>query len=198
LDDEDVHLHREAVNGSVDAFSQLVRRHQGRVRAFISGFVRQADVIDDLAQDVFFAAYRSLATYNGECALSTWLLGIARNRAMNYLRREASRRAQEAGELRSLLAGWRAEQLEQQEKAPEECTRELSALDECIKSLPENSSRILAEFYYENRSSKAIAQELGKSESSVRMTLLRIRQQLRACVDRRLHIAGAESEPAAH
>ena len=199
LDEDDIKLHRQALEGSVEAFSRIVRLHQGRVRAYISGFVRKPDVIDDLAQDVFFAAYRSLASYNGNSALSTWLLGIARHRAINHLRKEASRQAQESGELRAVLCEWRAEAAEAQSE-PESGGRELSALDDCIKTLPENSSRILARFYYENWTSKKIAEELGKSESSIRMSLLRIRQQLRACVDRRLQfppLPGTVARPAA-
>jgi RNA polymerase sigma-70 factor, ECF subfamily len=198
LDDEDVILHKEALAGSVDAFAKLVRRHQGRVRAYISGFVRRADVIDDLAQDVFFAAYRSLASYNGQCAVSTWFLGIARHRAINHLRKEASRHAQESSELRGVLTGWRAEQAEHQNAGSPEDGQEHSALNECIKSLPPSSSRLLAEFYFENRSSRTIAQEQGKSESSVRMTLLRIRQQLRTCVSKRINMQDTNNGSAAY
>jgi RNA polymerase sigma-70 factor (ECF subfamily) len=182
--DEETRALRDAQQGSVEAFSTLVRLNQGRVRAYIGRFVRQQDIVDDLAQDVFFAAYKSLNTYDGRCALSTWLLGIARHRALNHLRNEASRQAHESGRFRAVMDEWRVESAE---ALPDDSAdTEHRALAECITGLPENSSKLLAEYYYNNRTSGDIAKELGKSESSIRMTLLRIRQSLRACVERKL------------
>lgn len=71
------------------AFSELVRRHQSSVRGFLRRLTRGREALaDDLAQETFIEAYRSLARYRGSSAFSTWLMGIACNRWRNDRRRE--------------------------------------------------------------------------------------------------------------
>ncbi|RPH39114.1 MAG: RNA polymerase sigma factor, partial [Planctomycetota bacterium] len=54
---EEADLIAKAQRGSTEAFSGLVLLHQSRVRAFVSRFVREDDVADDLAQEVFIIAF---------------------------------------------------------------------------------------------------------------------------------------------
>lgn len=70
------------------AFGLLVQRHQSAVRQFLR-HLTQGDVAlaDDLAQDTFVHAWRSLARFHGGSAFSTWLLGIAHNQWRNARRR---------------------------------------------------------------------------------------------------------------
>lgn len=71
------------------AFSELVRRHQSTVRAFLRRLSGgQQALADDLAQETFLEAYRNLAKFRGGSAFATWLLGIAYNRFRNSRRRE--------------------------------------------------------------------------------------------------------------
>lgn len=71
------------------AFGQLVQRHQSAVRHFLRHLTRgDAALADDLAQETFVTAWRSLARFDGSAAFSTWLLGIAHNHWRNARRRE--------------------------------------------------------------------------------------------------------------
>jgi RNA polymerase sigma-70 factor (ECF subfamily) len=116
--------------------------------------------------------------------LSVWLIGIARHWALRYLRDEGRRRARS---LAAALAAWKEEQI--QSDAP--IDDEVEALKACMQSLPEESARIITEHYYKGQSAVSIARALGKKESAVRMTLLRIRQALRKCVEGKLAAEGA-------
>src|SRR6185503_7133146 len=98
--------------GSRDAFTQLVRLHQSKVRCYLGRFVRGADVVDDLAQETFIAAYRSLAAYRQQSTLGLWLLGIARNLALKHLRDEQRRRTQEADTFEAAFSKWAQERME--------------------------------------------------------------------------------------
>lgn len=69
------------------AFGQLVHRHQSAVRHFLRHLSGDAALADELAQETFLSAYRSLRLFRHECAFSTWLLGIARNHWRNAARR---------------------------------------------------------------------------------------------------------------
>ena len=71
------------------AFGELVRRHQSAVRNFTRNLTDgDAALADDLAQETFIQAYRSLSRFRGESAFPTWLLGIAHNRWRNARRQQ--------------------------------------------------------------------------------------------------------------
>ncbi len=71
------------------AFGELVRRHQGAVRHFLRHLTGgDAMLADDLAQDTFLQAWRSLGRFDGRSTFSTWLLGIAHNHWRNARRKQ--------------------------------------------------------------------------------------------------------------
>jgi RNA polymerase sigma factor (sigma-70 family) len=71
------------------AFGELVRNHQSAVRQFLRHLTRgDAALADDLAQETFVTAWRTLARFHGGSAFATWLLGIAHNHWRNARRRE--------------------------------------------------------------------------------------------------------------
>jgi len=82
--------------GSREAFTNLLRIHQSRIRSYLGRFVRDRDVVDDLAQETFLSTYQSLSTYREEVPFRMWMLGIARHRVLRYLRELQRRRAHES------------------------------------------------------------------------------------------------------
>ncbi|HYF48278.1 MAG TPA: sigma-70 family RNA polymerase sigma factor [Planctomycetota bacterium] len=183
--DDEAKLIEQARTRSIEAFSKLVLLHQGRIRAYLGRYVRSQDAVDDLAQEVFLAAYRSLDTYGGDSPFGLWLLGIARNRALAFLRDDLRRRSRESGRFESVLADMRSKQLDAEAEVVHSAN-EISALEHCVKNLPANSAQLISEYYFNARSSSELAKMLGRKESAVRMTLLRIRHALRACIQERL------------
>jgi RNA polymerase sigma-70 factor (ECF subfamily) len=190
--DDPAELLEGSKEGSPQAFSRIVRHYQSRVRAYLGRYVRDANVVEDLAQDTFIRAYRGLSQYRGDSNLGVWLLGIARNLALMHLREEARRRDRETGLLRPALAGWLAESLGREEDDGEH-ERALSALEECLHGLPDASSALVDGYYFKGRSASEMARETGKKESAVWMTLLRIRDALRRCI--RVRTGAAEANP---
>lgn len=170
--------------GCEEAFTELVRLHQGAVRAYLGRHARERELVDDLAQEVFVAAYRGLSGYGGESALRLWLLGIARNQWRLYLRGEIRRRERQDKRLALELARWRSARVA--EEQPEQVERELSALERCLAGLPARSRELVEAHYFDGLAAAEIARRTGRKPSAVRMTLLRVRQRLRGCVERRL------------
>jgi RNA polymerase sigma-70 factor (ECF subfamily) len=85
---DDLAVIRRILDGDVDSFRVLVERYQGPLRCFIRNLVSDTHEGEDLAQDVFLAAFRNLASYDPRRAgFGTWLLTIARNRCLNALAR---------------------------------------------------------------------------------------------------------------
>ncbi|HZD54966.1 MAG TPA: sigma-70 family RNA polymerase sigma factor [Candidatus Aquicultoraceae bacterium] len=81
--------------GKPGAFDAIVRAHQDRVYAFCARMLSDREDALDTAQEVFLSAYRNLAAFRGEAALSTWLLRIAANRCLNRIRQRGARSARE-------------------------------------------------------------------------------------------------------
>lgn len=178
--EHELELVRQAKAGSADAFRALVRRHQAQVHAFLGRYIARLDTVEDLAQETFLKAYRHLEAYRGESGFRIWLLGIAKNEALMHLRAERSRRSREAVSYEATVQGWLAERGET--GSVEDQERELRALETCLKGLAPESAGLIDAFYYRGQTAADLARTTGKREGTVRMTLLRIREALRQCV----------------
>ena len=186
---EEADLIDRAREGSTEAFTRLVQLHQARVRAFVSRFVREDDVADDLAQEVFLRAFRALKDWRPEGAFASWLFVLARNRALEHLRSERRRRARESSAYRLALSRWDQERLDAMEGREESEGRRMEALSECLRSLPSHSASLVREVYFERRGPAEVARDLGRGQGVLRVTLLRIRQALRRCLEGRLALS---------
>ncbi|HEX2709955.1 MAG TPA: sigma-70 family RNA polymerase sigma factor, partial [Candidatus Deferrimicrobium sp.] len=82
--------------GAPGAFEAIVQAHQNRVYSFCARMLSDREDALDAAQEVFLSAWRNLAAFRGEAALSTWLLRIAANRCLNRIRRRNSLSEHEA------------------------------------------------------------------------------------------------------
>ena len=84
--DEDAALAERAAAGDLDAFEQLVSRHQAVV-ARVAWRLVGSDDAEDVSQDAFLRAFHRLPTFRGQSTFRSWLLRIAHNAALDHLRR---------------------------------------------------------------------------------------------------------------
>ena len=83
--DSDLALVRRVMIGDYAAFDLLVLKYQSRVIAISIKYVKDVQLAEDIAQESFFKAYKSIGTFREESAFYTWLYRIAANTAINYL-----------------------------------------------------------------------------------------------------------------
>ncbi|MEY4750632.1 MAG: hypothetical protein RIQ60_2846 [Pseudomonadota bacterium] len=83
--DIDAALIARAQSGDVQAFEMLVVKYQRRIERLVGRFVRDSDLVQDIAQETFIRAYRALAQFRGDSAFYTWLYRIAVNTAKKTL-----------------------------------------------------------------------------------------------------------------
>jgi RNA polymerase sigma-70 factor, ECF subfamily len=83
--DTDLMLVERTVAGDQRAFELLVLKYQRRIERLIGRMVRDADLVEDIAQETFIRAYRALAQFRGEAQFYTWLYRIAVNTAKKAL-----------------------------------------------------------------------------------------------------------------
>lgn len=72
--------------GDEDAFDALVERHRRRIYSLVCRLASPAEA-DDLAQEVFIAAYKALPNFRGDSAFSTWIYRIAVHVCSHHLRK---------------------------------------------------------------------------------------------------------------
>jgi len=187
---EEAGLVQQAATGSREAFALLVRLHQAAVRWCLVRYVRDPATADDLAQEVFLAAYQNLSACRSAGSLRGWLMGIARNMAMQHVRTESRRRARERGSLSTQLAQWRIEQWEQDPQDGLDHERQFETLRHCLEHLAPESRRVVEEHYFQRQTVESIAQRQGRGAGAVRMMLLRIRKTLGECLRQNLRQQG--------
>ncbi len=178
------HLVQRAKDGCSDAFAALVQKYQLDIRAFLRRRIPDASVADDLAQDVFLTAVRNISQLVDHESVKSWLLAIARNKSVDYLRRMARQKSTSADELETLLA---KDSLTRIDSADSLRHGELvAALKQCISQLKPNAKKIVDQFYFDNKTAEQVATESQLTGSAIRMSLLRIRKGLAKCIRLRM------------
>lgn len=76
----------EVIKGNTKAFEPLVQRYQTLVASVILRMVQDPEAVRDLTQECFVKAYRNIKSYQLDKSFKTWLLTIANNGAIDYLR----------------------------------------------------------------------------------------------------------------
>jgi RNA polymerase sigma-70 factor (ECF subfamily) len=83
--DSDMLLVERTLAGDQKAFGLLVTKYQRRIQRLIGRMVRDAELVEDIAQETFIRAYRALPNFRGEAQFYTWLYRIAVNSAKKTL-----------------------------------------------------------------------------------------------------------------
>ena len=87
-DTEDGVLLAAARQGDIDAFTEIVRRYEHRLRPVLRRILDDSRDVDEATQDLFVQAWRNLDHYRGDAAVFTWLYRIGVNEALARRRRK--------------------------------------------------------------------------------------------------------------
>jgi RNA polymerase sigma factor (sigma-70 family) len=88
---EERFLVRQAQDGDLRAFDELVHRYQERVYATVYHMTANHEDANDLVQEAFLKAYRALKTFKGDSSFFTWVYRIAVNKTINFLKQRKNR-----------------------------------------------------------------------------------------------------------
>ena len=84
----DKQLYQEFLKGNNSSFEELVIRHKDKLIYFITTYVKNIDIAEDIAQDVFVYILIHKKNYNFQYSLKTYLYMIAKSKALNFLKHE--------------------------------------------------------------------------------------------------------------
>lgn len=173
MDPDDIDLiARVLASDDRRAFGSLVQRHQAPVRAFLTRLTRGDHAhADDLAQDTFIQAYRSLGRFRGGSQFRTWLLGIAFNQF-----RSAARRHQNAPEPLDAANESRVAEPVPASTAASDLQQDLAT---AVATLSPEQQTVIHLCYQEGLSHTEASCVLNWPLGSVKTHLLRAKEQLR-------------------
>ena len=181
---------RKSANSS---FEEIVRLHQADVRILVRRHFLSAAEADEVSQEIFVQVYRGLSRFRGDSSLRTWILGIARNQIRVHIRNETRRRRRSESIISPELLESSASANDVDPFQNGNALEELDALRDCITRLSDRHRRLVELAYFERQSAEIIAADASLSPGAIRMSLMRIRKQLAACI--RLKVTGCNEDP---
>lgn len=158
-----------SLNGDTTAYGVLVDRYKNALYHHCFAIVRDEDAAEDMAQEAFIAGFYSLKNYNPQYRLSTWLFKIATNKCLNYLRAEAKNMRADEQLIANIVSG--------QATPPE--VAEARELHAAVDRLSPKHRAVISLYYWQGLAYADIAQALNAPINSVRIWLMRAKQQLR-------------------
>jgi RNA polymerase sigma-70 factor, ECF subfamily len=158
-------------NGDRLAMQVLFARHHVRVYRFVLRMVRNEAKAEDLISEVFLDIWRQAGKFEGRAAASTWMLSIARFKALSSLRKRTEE------ELDEETAG----ALEDQADDPEVSLAKkdkAAALRQCLSKLSAEHREVVDLVYYHEKSVEEVAGIVGIPEATVKTRMFYARKKL--------------------
>ncbi len=164
----DKQLYKEFLLGNNQSFEEIVIRHKNSIIYFIQRYVKNLDIAEDLAQDVFVYLLVNKKNYKFEYSLKTYLYTIAKSKSLNYIKRE--KRIVELDENKYEDSEELEEKVFKNEKSEN--------LKKAIKKLKIDYQNAIYLADIEELSYKEIGHILKKTDSSVKVLIHRARKAL--------------------
>lgn len=166
----ELELIQQALQGSMNAWGEIVRRYKEAVFGIALGIMGNPPDAEDAAQDAFIRAYENLRRYDLERKFSTWIFTITANICKNKLRRERFF-APLKNPARVIGGDDPAEQVARDDRQ--------TMLQEALQSLNQKYRQPLVLYYYGDLEYKDIAHALGVPEGTVKTRIHRAKLALK-------------------
>ena len=164
------------LKGEQNAYAELVNRYQAYVFTLVLRMIKSREDAEEVAQDVFIKAYRSLADFRGESKFSTWLYTIANTTSITFLRKKKldvqsldNEKVFEVADSKD--SGLRANLVEQKSR--------VNMVNEAIAMLSPDDAEIITLFYKAEQNLEEISRILRLEANTVKVRLHRARTRLK-------------------
>jgi RNA polymerase sigma factor (sigma-70 family) len=172
----DTEIISRILKGEQSAFALLVERYQNYVFTLVLRFNENREDAEEIAQDVFVKAYRSLADFRGDSKFSTWLFTITRTTCISFLRKKKldtlSLDNERTGlQVENRESGFNANLVEQKSRH--------AMLNRAIAMLSPDDAQVLNLFYKGDQTLEEIGKIMRLDPNTVKVKLHRARQRLK-------------------
>jgi RNA polymerase sigma-70 factor, ECF subfamily len=168
---DDCELLDRVADGDKLAIQVLFSRHKVRVFRFVRRMVKDEALAEDIVSDVFFDVWRNAGQFKGNSQVATWILGIARYKALSLLRRRRD----------DALDDDTAEAIPDTSDDPEavvQKTERGAILRECMRHLSRTHREIIDLVYYHEMSIGEAAEFAGVPNNTVKTRMFHARKRL--------------------
>ena len=162
-------------------FVQMVADQHQQLRSFVRMLGVAPDWVDDLAQEALLVAWREQDSFDRQRDLGKWLRGIARNLVRNELRKQKRQERLLHQGLAELLV--RAAEAEPESESWDGCR--VAVLRDCVEQLAPKSRELVSGRYGDGWKAPDLADHFNMTPTAVRQALVRIRLQLKRCIELR-------------
>ena len=172
----DIEIISRVLKGDQQAYAELVNRYKNYVFTLALRFTKNREDAEEVAQDIFIKAYRSLADFKGTAKFSTWLYTVVYTTSITFLRKKKPEVQSLDNERVFELAdnqdsGFSANQVEQKSR--------VSMVNDAIAMLNTDDAQIITLFYKAEQSLEEIGAILGLEQNTAKVRLHRARQRLK-------------------
>jgi RNA polymerase sigma-70 factor (ECF subfamily) len=157
--------------GDKQALQVLFGRHNVRVYRFVLRFLNDEAAAEDLVSEVFFDVWRQASRFEARSQVSTWLLAIARNKALSALRRRSTE------ELDDEVAEFIEDPADSPEVTMQKKQRS-SILADCLTQLSAAHREIIDLVYYHEKSIDEVAEIIGVPQNTVKTRMFYARKRI--------------------
>lgn len=164
-------LIRRIAAGDQLAMRTLFARHRLPLYRWLLRIVRDETLAEDLLSDVFLDVWRQAGSFRGDASVSTWLLAIARYKALS------ARRVRAHAELDARIESSIADPADNPEAALQKKSRGQALQDSLARLSPEHGE-VIDLVYYHGKSVKEVADIVGIGESTVKTRMFYARKKL--------------------
>jgi RNA polymerase sigma-70 factor (ECF subfamily) len=157
--------------GDREAMRALYLRHHVRVHRFVMRLVRNQAVAEDIISEVFLDVWRQGGSFEGRSQVSTWLLAIARFKALSILRRKREDELDDEGAIA----------VEDPNDNPETVVEKMdrsAILRQCLTELSREHREIIDLVYYHEKSVEEVARLIGIPEATVKTRMFYARNKM--------------------
>ncbi|HEY4109018.1 RNA polymerase sigma factor [Puia sp.] len=172
----DTEIIRRILQGEQSLFAQLVQKYQQYVFTLVMRFTDNREDAEEISQDVFVKAYRSLADFRGESKFSTWLYTVVRTSCITFLRKKkltitSMDNERTFSQLENRESGFSANTIEQKSK--------YAMVTAAIQLLSPDDGQLITLFYKGEQSLEEIGRIMGLDPNTVKVKLHRARHRLK-------------------
>ena len=164
------------LDGDKDSYERLVRRYEKQITRLMWRFSRDPAECEELVQEVFVEAYFSLSSYRSRAPLLHWLRKIGTRVGYRFWKQREKRKALIP------LADFDVIKKEKTNAVDSQAAAQL--LHSLLARLPQAERLILTLMYFEQYSTRQIAEMMGSNRAMVKMRALRARKKLREIAER--------------
>jgi len=177
-DDSDERLVEQVAAGDRVAMQVLYARHHLRVYRFVLRIVNDAATAEDLTSDAFLDVWKDASRFKGRSQVSTWILSIARYKALAALRRRTNDR------LDNVIACSIPDDADGPEAILQK-ENESAILRQCLTQLSPAHREVIDLVYYHEKSIAEVAEIIGAPQNTVKTRMFHARKRVAALLDAR-------------